>query len=48
MEKPDGKTYEPPKVIVSLDALSMITDADAAATINCSSSCTLETSGRTR
>jgi hypothetical protein len=48
MDKPESNTYEPPKVIVSLDALGMITDADAAATINCSSSCTLETSGRTR
>jgi len=40
MEKPDGKTYEPPKVIVSLDALSMITDADGMAVgASCGSRC---------
>jgi hypothetical protein len=42
MDKPESKTYEPPKVVVSLDALGMITDADGVASLACGSICTLE------
>jgi hypothetical protein len=39
MNKTDGKTYEAPKVVVSLDALGMITDADGMAVGLCGSRC---------
>jgi hypothetical protein len=39
MEKPDAKKYEQPKVLASLDALEMITDADGMAVGACGSRC---------
>jgi hypothetical protein len=39
MDTTNGKTYETPKVFVSLDALSMITDADGLAVGLCFSRC---------
>jgi hypothetical protein len=39
MNKADGKTYETPKVVVSLDALGLVTDADGMAVGTCGSRC---------